>query len=259
MQHPERIPVLMYHRVGTPDHSRDIYCIHPDRFSAHMRGLANAGYRSVSIEDFDSWRRGDKFLPKGAFLLTFDDGFAGVYDYAAPVLREMGWAATVFLVAGKLGGQSDWQLAGNDIMHPHPLMNKEQLHSLAAQGFSLQSHSLRHHDLTTLDTDALMIDLIDSRKCIAAISGQPPAFLAYPYGRHNEMVRVAAKATGFVSAFSVETGFNRPSVDPFRIRRLDIFGSDTTAMLLRKIRLGSNDGSLIALAKYYSRRLFQAS
>ena len=46
-------------------------------------------------------------------------------------------------------------------------------------------------------------------------------------------------------------GFNRRDVDRFRIRRIDVYGTDTPAMLLRKIRLGSNDGSLGHAARYY--------
>jgi peptidoglycan/xylan/chitin deacetylase (PgdA/CDA1 family) len=252
-----RIPVLMYHRVGIPDHSRDIYCVRPDRFLAHMHRLAEAGYRSVSIEDFDLWFRGERALSTGAFVLTFDDGFLGVYDHAIPVLRDLGWSATVFLVAGKMGGESDWEVTVDVPMPPHPLMTGAQIQELAAQGFSLQSHSLYHRDLTMLDTETLVGDLVDSRKHIADVTGGAPTFLAYPYGRHDAVVRAAAKSAGFRAAFSVDCGFNRPGGDPFRVRRIDVFGTDTSAMLLRKIRLGTNDGSLVALAKYYGRRLLQ--
>jgi peptidoglycan/xylan/chitin deacetylase (PgdA/CDA1 family) len=137
MPHAQRIPVLMYHRVGEPDHSGDIYCIRPVDFAAHMAALVRANWRAVCIEDFDAWRRGEKSLPANSFVLTFDDGFAGVHDFAAPVLKNLGWPATVFLVAGKLGGQSDWEVTTGEPMRPHTLMNVAQLHSLSAQGFSL--------------------------------------------------------------------------------------------------------------------------
>ncbi|MHB1332216.1 MAG: polysaccharide deacetylase family protein [Sulfuriferula sp.] len=257
MRYAQRIPVLMYHRVGEPDHARDIYCIHPDHFAVQMRALAEAGYHAVSIEDFDAWQRGEKSLPENSFVLTFDDGFTGVHDFAAPVLKALNWPAAVFLVAGKLGGQSDWQVTTDEPMQAHPLMNAEQLRSLAAQGFSLHSHSLQHHDLTTLETSALEQDLRNSRTLIADISGQAPLYLAYPYGRHNESVRSAARKAGFTSAFSVASGFNRPGEDAYQIRRLDIFGTDTPTMLLRKIRLGSNDGSLWHLMRYYLHRILR--
>jgi peptidoglycan/xylan/chitin deacetylase (PgdA/CDA1 family) len=257
MHYTQRIPVLMYHRVGEPDHAGDVYCIRPVRFAAQMRALAEAGWRAVSIEDFDAWRCGIKSLPENSFVLTFDDGFAGVYDFAAPVLKKLEWPATVFLVAGKLGGQSDWEVTTGDLIFPHQLMDAAQLRRLSAQGFSLHSHSLRHHDLTTLNTSALEQDLCDSRILIADINGQTPVHLAYPYGRHNEAVRNAAQRAGFTTAFSVESGFNRQGESAYQIRRLDVFGTDTPAMLLRKIRLGTNDGSLVHLMRYYLHRILR--
>lgn len=257
MHNAQRIPVLMYHRVGEPDHARDVYCIQPERFAAQMHALHAANYQAVSIEDFDAWRRGEHSLPEHAFVLTFDDGFTGVHDFAAPILKKLGWPATVFLVAGKLGGLSDWAVTTDEPMHPHPLMNAVQLRKLAEQGFSLHAHSLQHHDLTTLDASHLAQDLRDSRALIADIHGLAPRFLAYPYGRHNETVRSAAQCAGFTSAFSVESGFNRPGENAYRLRRLDVFGTDTPAMLLRKIRLGTNNGNITHMMAYYLKRLLR--
>jgi peptidoglycan/xylan/chitin deacetylase (PgdA/CDA1 family) len=249
----------MYHRIGEPDHPRDIYCIRPDRFGAQMHALAEAGFTAVSIDEFEAWRHRRKSLPEGSFVLTFDDGFAGVHDYAAPILHEMRWPATVFLVTGKLGGFSDWEVTTDQPMSPHRLMNQVQLLDLITRGFSLHSHSANHHDLTTLDNAELLKDLFESRKAIAGLTGQPAAYLAYPYGRHDERVRAVALDAGYIAGYSVESGFNRPDGDGFRIRRLDIFGTDTPTMLLSKIRLGNNDGSFLGLARYYVRRFLRVS
>lgn len=252
-----RIPILMYHRIGEPDFSRDIYCVHPDRFTAQMRALARAGFRPVSIEDFDAWHRGSQNLPRGAFVLTFDDGFAGIHKYALPVLNALGWTATVFVVAGKIGEKSNWKVTISEPMTPHSLMDAPQLRNLAMQGFSLHSHSLMHHDLTTISISELEKDLGDSRSIIANITGEMPRFLAYPFGRHNEAVRNAAQRVGFEAAYSVTPGFNKPHENTYQIRRLDVFGYDTPSMLLRKIRLGTNEGGANHLIRYYFNRLLR--
>jgi peptidoglycan/xylan/chitin deacetylase (PgdA/CDA1 family) len=178
----------------------------------------------------------------------------GVHDHALPVLASLGWPATVFLVAGKIGQQSDWPVTTRYPMAPHPLMGRDQLLRIQAAGISLQSHSLCHHDLTTLDVEMLAADLAGSRERIAEIAGAMPDYLAYPYGRYNDSVCQAAAAAGFAMAFTVDSGFNSPGQDRYRIRRIDVFGSDSPAMLKRKIRLGTNDGSLGNLAGYYMRR-----
>jgi hypothetical protein len=68
-------------------------------------------------------------------------------------------------------------------------------------------------------------------------------------------VEDAARQAGYRAAFSTQPGFNRRDVNRFRIRRMDVFGTDTPAMLLRKIRLGSNAGSLGHVISYYLNRL----
>ena len=37
-------------------------------------------------------------------------------------------------------------------------------------------------------------------------------------------------------------------------RRIDVYGTDTPGMLMRKVRLGTNDGSVANLARYYMAR-----
>ena len=81
--------------------------------------------------------------------------------------------------------------------------------------------------------------------------GRPVDYLAYPYGHVDERVVRAARSAGYRAAFSTQPGFNRRDVDRHRIRRIDVFGTDTPAMLMRKVRLGTNDGTLSGFARYY--------
>lgn len=61
-------------------------------FSAELARLLDAlaaeGYAVVSPRDFLEWWQGRKELPPRAVVLTFDDGYADVYERAYPVLRE---------------------------------------------------------------------------------------------------------------------------------------------------------------------------
>jgi peptidoglycan/xylan/chitin deacetylase (PgdA/CDA1 family) len=84
--------------------------------------------------------------------------------------------------------------------------------------------------------------------------GRQVDYLAYPFGHLDERVVSAARKAGYRAGFSTQPGFNRPDVDRFRIRRIDVYGSDTPAMLMRKVRLGTNDGRLSNLARYYLSR-----
>jgi peptidoglycan/xylan/chitin deacetylase (PgdA/CDA1 family) len=250
------VPVLMYHRVGPargPWEKR--YCIQPGDFQNHIQALQNAGYVAVSLEAFSAWLSGERGLPKGALLVTFDDGFMGVHDHAAPILAAQGWPATMFLVSGLVGGRDEWSLREHPEGKTYPLMGWPEVRALGEAGWDFGSHSVSHGDLTTLDDDALTSQLQVSRQAIAEALGKPVSAMAYPYGRHDDRVCAAAQAAGYSLAFSTRSGFNRAGENPLSIRRLEITGADSPSALLRKIRLGSNDGSLAGMARYYASRI----
>jgi peptidoglycan/xylan/chitin deacetylase (PgdA/CDA1 family) len=250
-----RIPVLMYHRVGeTHNEWERKYCVSPARFASQMETLARHGHRAVAIEDFFAWLEGRCELPEDSFVLTFDDGFLGVHDHAAPVLEKLGWPATVFLVSALTGKQDEWCRKENPSGATYPLLDRDHIASLSKRGFSFHSHSRHHARLPQLSDAELVDELAGSRRELMDLLGNAPDFLAYPYGLYDERVIGHARRAGYRAAFSVQPGFNRHGVDPFRIRRLDIFGTDTPAMLLRKIKLGSNDGSLVHSAQYLAGR-----
>lgn len=203
-----------------------------------------------------AWRQGQKVLPKKAFLISFDDGFKGVYEHAWPILRQYQWPAVMFLVSNLIGQDDAWSKNENPEGRIYPLLNRTEIAEMAQGGFSFHGHSRNHRDLTALN-DAELIDETEGCKAELNLLGIPCRYFAYPYGRFSEREMTAVKAAGFEAAFSVQPGFNRPDVDTFRIRRLDIFGTDTSAMLLRKITLGSNDGRRSQMIRYYLYRILR--
>ena len=252
----QRVPVLMYHRIGDAHNDWERkYCVSPERFSAHMEGLASTGWHAISIESFMSWLGGETTLAEGAFLLTFDDGFLGVHEHAAPVLARLNWPATVFLVSGLIGKRDAWCEKQNPDGHTYPLMDQSHIRELLRHDFAFHSHTRSHADLPTLDDDALRAQLVGAREDLQALLGEAVDYLAYPYGRYDDRVLAHTQSAGYRAAFSVQPGFNRPDVEHFRLRRLDVFGTDSASMLKRKISLGSNDGSLANSFRYKAGRV----
>jgi peptidoglycan/xylan/chitin deacetylase (PgdA/CDA1 family) len=251
----ERVPVLMYHRVGDAHNDWERkYCVSPQRFAEHMHALVQANWQAVSSDDFMAWRQGLQVLPEKSFLISFDDGFRGVYEHAWPVLRQYHWPAVMFLVSHLIGQEDAWSKNENPGGLTYPLLNRAEIAEMAQGGGSFHGHSRRHRDLTSLN-DAELADETAGCKAELERLGIPCRYFAYPYGHFGEREASAVKSAGFEAAFSVQPGFNRPSGDAFRIRRLDIFGTDTPAMLLRKITLGSNDGRFKAWVGYYFKQL----
>lgn len=250
------VAVLMYHRIGETNNAWERkYCISPERFAAHMTALAGHGIRGVSVENFVRWLDGSPMLPNCSVIITFDDGFRDVREYAMPVLERHDWPATVFLVSDMIGQHDNWTQAENPSGQTYPLLNADDIRDMAARGVSFHSHTCAHTSLPKADDAKLFDERARSRRDLSDLFGFSCEFLAYPFGHVGIRVENAARAAGFSAAFSTQPGFNRPDVDRFQLRRLDIWGTDTPAMLLCKITLGSNDERLGAMAKYYFSRL----
>lgn len=250
-----RVPVLMYHRVGPKATDWDShYSVTAKGFASHVEALAHAGYTACSLDDFRCWLDAEGTLPPKSVLITFDDGFCGVHDFALPVLREHRWPFTVFVVTGKLGKPADWA-AGATQDRSRSLMGHAELENVIAGGGTLQSHSASHWDLSTLSDALLAEELRNSRERLHAITRFHPFAIAYPYGRYDARVVDAATKAGYALGFSVTPGFNRPDAPRMALRRLDITGTDTAAHLLRKVTYGTNDGSIGQSIKYMSKQL----
>ncbi len=231
------------------------YCISPGNFAAHMQALARKGYRAVDIDALVDWLEGGPPLPEGALLVTFDDGFRGVREHALPVLERLDWPFTVFLVSDLIGREDVWTRAANPAGVTYPLLDAGEIHDMQQRGVSFHSHTRSHASLPTLDDDSLTAELTGSKQALAELLGHEVSYLAYPFGHADERVEAAARAAGYRAAFSTRSGFNRRDVNRYQIRRIDVFGTDSPAMLLRKVRLGSNDGSLGYAARYYLDRI----
>lgn len=249
------VVVLMYHRVGDAHNDWERkYCVAPRRFEAQMNALRRAGHCAIAIDDFVAWLEGAATLPSASIVITFDDGFQGVREHALPVLERLGWPFVVFLVSDLIGENDVWTHAQNPSGATYPLLGVREIIDMQQRGVSFQSHTRSHASLTKLDDAALVDELEGSRKRLAEMLGRDVAFLAYPYGHVDDRVRAATRAAGYRAAFSTRPGFNRRDVDRHAIRRIDIFGTDTPAMLLRKVRMGCNDGRLGSAVRYYAGR-----
>src|SRR5262245_45277787 len=94
--------VLMSHSVADRDSDPYRITVTPDRFTRQMRWLARHRLRGVAMgELLGAAQRGST---KGLVGLTFDDGYADFPRHVVPVLARFGFTATVFVVAGRLGG-----------------------------------------------------------------------------------------------------------------------------------------------------------
>ncbi len=92
--------ILTYHRVAnlsdTPHLHPGLISATPARFAEQMKFLKDR-YRVIHMEQAVDALQNGKSLPKGATLITFDDGYRDFAENAWPVLKSFGFPATLFV------------------------------------------------------------------------------------------------------------------------------------------------------------------
>jgi peptidoglycan/xylan/chitin deacetylase (PgdA/CDA1 family) len=234
--------VLTYHAVG-PDGGA--LAVDADLFRAHVDELREAEAAFLTVSELAAGlRRGT--LPDRAVAITFDDGLSSVAEAAAPVLAEYELCATVFCVAGRLGGDSSWPSARADAT-PLPLMNAQDLAELAAAGFEIGSHGMDHAPLVTGSDALLGREIAESQLVLEQAVGVTVRSFAYPYGAEpSEAARRLVERT-YDAACTTSLGRISRGADPLRLPRVDAHYVRRPA-LLRRALTGTLDPYLRARA-----------
>jgi peptidoglycan/xylan/chitin deacetylase (PgdA/CDA1 family) len=189
---PAALPlVLMYHSVARCDVDPFRVTVSPSRFADHMRLLQSLGVVGSSMADL--LRARDERRPGHRVGLTFDDGYQDFVSDVLPVLHRYGFTATVFVVAGSLGGDNHWDGG----VPRKALLTADQLRLVDAAGMEVGSHGLRHVSLSSVDDAALRDEVDRSRAILRETTGQEVDGFCYPYGDLGEREIEAVRAAGY--------------------------------------------------------------
>lgn len=193
-----RVPwTLMYHSVGDSRNDPYLITVDPGRLAAQLRWLNRHGLTGVGMRELLAARAAGR--DQGLVGLTFDDGYADFLHLAVPALREHGHTATVFVLAGRLGGTNAWDPDGP----VKQLLDAQGIREAAGAGMEIGSHGLLHRDLTELDDAALAAEVGESRELLAEVTGTAPIGFCYPYGTVDARVIAAVRRAGYTYACAI--------------------------------------------------------
>ena len=213
-----KLPILTYHSI---DHSDSILSVTPEKFLSHMTVLANSGYQIVSLHEVVSYLKIPRFFPEKTAALTFDDGFQNFYEEAFPVLKNFGFPATVFLVAGWCGRKNSWP-GQHKTIPSFDLLDWKDIKEMAGQGIEFGSHTMNHYNLSQISSEEAEQEIAQSQKTIQEAIGQEVKFFAYPYGLHTPEVKTIVKKR-FAGACSVKMDYVTSESDLYALPRIDMF------------------------------------
>lgn len=212
-----RIPVLCYHRVGGPL-ELGVTRLSRRVFERQMRALAAAGWRTLTLGAF--LRRADD--PGGAcdreLLLTFDDGYASLAEHVYPLLAELGFTATTFLITDFVGRTNTWDVRYT--WRPLPHLDWAAVERWAGRGFDFGSHTASHARLTWLDDARGAEELGRSReRLVVRLGAGAGRAVAYPFGACDARVERLARGAGYALGCAGVRG----SGTPFGVRRVPVY------------------------------------
>lgn len=225
------VSIALYHQViDTPTDYRIGGHVSPRAFRQQMHRLAQRGYRGVSIGEYLALRREGSPLLSKIVGLTFDDGQLDFYTHAFPILKELGFSATVFIVTDYVGQEKwfDSRKSSWSDRQPHQralyyrFMDWNQIGEIQAAGFELGSHTCSHPCLTELPLEEMRREVEVSKATLEQTLGQSVDVFGYPFGRHNDVVRQVVVEAGYRAACSTDHGLNKRDTDPFALRRYGI-------------------------------------
>jgi peptidoglycan/xylan/chitin deacetylase (PgdA/CDA1 family) len=219
-------PILMHHQVGPhrPRSPLNRWRVTERDFRWQLDTLQRRGYRGVALRDVVESPEGDSTAAATRrVVLTFDDGYRGVAERAAPALRAHGFSATVFVVADRIGGVNDWdgETPGEQ------LLSADEIRELHRAGIEIGSHGATHRALTSLPDAELEREVAGSRETLERTAGAPVTSFCYPYGDVDDRVVEAVRAAGFRAATVIRGGISKDLSDPFRLKRVAVRGTHT--------------------------------
>jgi Predicted xylanase/chitin deacetylase len=209
--------VLTYHHVGPRPRGvrlKGLY-VGPKLFAQQMAELKAQGFET---NVFGTVRSGP-VLPNRVFL-TFDDGFADVFENALPIMRGHSFRSVQFLVADLLGKTSEWQKSSGEL--PGVLMDKAQIKDWLQSGQEIGSHTLTHPRLTQISPSQAREEISGSKKKLEDTFGNTVEHFCYPYGDWNPTVRDIVAEAGYKSACITKFGVNATESDPFVLKRITV-------------------------------------
>jgi peptidoglycan/xylan/chitin deacetylase (PgdA/CDA1 family) len=205
-QSTQPVPILEFHELGRPpasDPLPELY-VSDSAFVAEMRWLDRHGYQAVTLDEVMAAWYHHGTLPEKPVVITFDNGYVPQATFAPAVLSRFGWPGVL-----------------NEITANH--LAPWRLRRLISIGWEVDSHSVTHPDLTTLNPVELRYQVASSRRFLQRTFGIPVESFCYPSNRYDPAVVEAVEDAGYRNALTENPGY-ASRAHPFLLDRFEITG-----------------------------------
>lgn len=162
--------------------------ISPELFREQMTALKQAGYSTITVSQLVDVLRNGGELPAKPMVVTFEGGTIGIYTKAYPIMQELGFVGSIFMVANHLDGNGT--------------LSTGQLKEMIAAGWDVGSKGMNSVDLVD-NPDQMSEEISGSKLKLEKKLGVPINVFAYPYGRVNGAAATRVSEWGYLGAVGI--------------------------------------------------------
>ena len=228
------IPIINYHKV-MPTFDIGITTRHPDQFYLDLQIIKEFNYQPVTFKDIFTAPK----LPPNPIIITFDDGYEVLLEYAIPTMLEFGFRGIIYIPTDFIGQYNNWDVQWGRYRFKH--LNRKQLCELQRSGFEIGSHGISHRPITALSAEGFHREIAESKIILQELLQETIYSLSYPFGKFTWQTMKETREAGYCCGLaSIYYRKVDPLDEPYALKRFNIYRFDHSGHFKRKIGLLSN-------------------
>ena len=190
---------------------------------SQLRAMERANVHFITVGQLYAYLTTGSRLPSRPVCVTFADNYLGYLKFGLPILREHHVPSAQFVHTGYVGRHVG-----------RPKMTWSQLQGLDNAGdVTIGSQTVTHPpDLRALTSAQLKTEMVKSRFDLERHLGHDVRYLAYPNGKFDARAERAARAAGYLMAFTEVT---RPANESPSIYAVNRYVHTKWANALRRL------------------------
>lgn len=239
------IPIITYHKIS-PEKEFGVTTISPDRFEDQIQYLIRFGFKTITFKEYFFFKREN--LPQNPIIITFDDSYQSVYDYAFPIMVKYNYRGVLFVISNFIGKKSSWEAYQIQKKYNHASVS--QLKEMQMSGFEIASHSESHPYLPALSKTDAFKEVDESKKKLEDIFDENIYTFCYPYGRYSTKVIDQVAKAGYKFATGNMYNKHKKFNHNLAINRRSIYSIDTISMFSKKIKSNARISYIYIIEKF---------
>ncbi|MBI1863692.1 polysaccharide deacetylase family protein [Candidatus Woesebacteria bacterium] len=190
------LPTIMYHHIENADVAKaggfTALNVTTSFFVTHLQYLKDHGYITITPDQIVNFFDQGISPPAKSVLLTFDDAYVDFYVNAYPLLKNLGFHATVFTPTG--------------LVQNNGYLTWDQISEMANSGFIYFANHTWSHKSVSVAKDIVSKEISTADSQLSDKGLNQSKIFAYPYGNPSDFAVSFLGQSGYKLAFTTRPG-----------------------------------------------------